>query len=192
MKLSPNGANRDVAIPVAGARPARKSYARTPTVLELPRLTEVQLRSRWSFETWARAKLDEINHSPDDSITALVFLDIDNFKHINDTYAHRSLPISNEFLLHRLMSLHRHRNLEYAHVRKALLMGQQSTSLAPTVRHPRYHRLSYHRALGQSSLHSPACIASHQWCTSNQQKPRLVSRLHHYLHPLPCICTERE
>ena len=47
MKLSPNGANTAV----AGARPVRKSYARTPTVLELPRLTEVQLRSFEWFKT---------------------------------------------------------------------------------------------------------------------------------------------
>ena len=40
MTLSSNGSSS-----MQGTRPLRKSYARTPTVLELPRLTEVQLRS---------------------------------------------------------------------------------------------------------------------------------------------------
>ena len=40
MTLSSNGSSS-----LQGTRPLRKSYARTPTVLELPRLTEVQLRS---------------------------------------------------------------------------------------------------------------------------------------------------
>ncbi|MCB0126240.1 MAG: DNA-directed RNA polymerase subunit beta, partial [Caldilineaceae bacterium] len=45
-----------------GARTARKSYARTPTILELPRLTEVQLRSFDWFKTEGLRELfDEIS-----------------------------------------------------------------------------------------------------------------------------------
>jgi DNA-directed RNA polymerase subunit beta len=41
MSLSSNG----IQMPTRSAQTARKSYARTPTILDLPRLTEVQLRS---------------------------------------------------------------------------------------------------------------------------------------------------
>ncbi len=47
MRLSSNGIDSAV----KGVRPVRKSYARTPTILDLPRLTEVQLRSFEWFKT---------------------------------------------------------------------------------------------------------------------------------------------
>ena len=53
MSLSLNGTNSTS----ESVRPARKSYARTPTVLELPRLTEVQLRSFEWFKTEGLSEL---------------------------------------------------------------------------------------------------------------------------------------
>ncbi len=44
------------------------------------------LANRWSFEKWATAKLEETRQT--NKITALVFLDIDDFKNINDSYGH--------------------------------------------------------------------------------------------------------
>ncbi|CCN72120.1 MULTISPECIES: GGDEF domain-containing protein [Vibrio] len=44
------------------------------------------LANRWSFEKWAEPKLKELRNS--NKLTALVFVDIDNFKEINDNYGH--------------------------------------------------------------------------------------------------------
>ncbi|SBS65022.1 putative diguanylate cyclase YegE [Vibrio atlanticus] len=44
------------------------------------------LANRWSFERWATEKLATVDSER--SLTALVFLDIDDFKGINDSYGH--------------------------------------------------------------------------------------------------------
>lgn len=44
------------------------------------------LANRWSFEVWSNRKLEAANQQS--SLTALVFLDVDNFKTINDTHGH--------------------------------------------------------------------------------------------------------
>lgn len=44
------------------------------------------LANRWSFESWAEEKLEQVRNNK--TLTAMVFLDIDDFKTINDTYGH--------------------------------------------------------------------------------------------------------
>ncbi|RIK58646.1 MAG: DNA-directed RNA polymerase subunit beta [Chloroflexi bacterium] len=58
MSLTRNGTNADV----RGVRTPRKSYARTPIIMDLPRLTEVQLRSfEWFKGEGLRELFDEIS-----------------------------------------------------------------------------------------------------------------------------------
>src|SRR5688572_26467619 len=58
MSLSSNG----IQVPSRSAHTARKSYARTPTILDLPRLTEVQLRSfDWFKDEGLRELFEEIS-----------------------------------------------------------------------------------------------------------------------------------
>ncbi len=44
------------------------------------------LANRWSFENWAHTKLEQSRTTT--GITAMVFIDVDNFKQINDNYGH--------------------------------------------------------------------------------------------------------
>tara|TARA_Y100001960_G_C14775003_1_gene882611 strand:+ start:246 stop:1391 length:1146 start_codon:yes stop_codon:yes gene_type:complete len=44
------------------------------------------LANRWSFENWASEKLEEERNA--NTITAMIFIDIDDFKTINDTFGH--------------------------------------------------------------------------------------------------------
>lgn len=44
------------------------------------------LANRWSFESWANDKLEEERNA--NTITAMIFIDIDDFKAINDTFGH--------------------------------------------------------------------------------------------------------
>ncbi|MEX1019693.1 MAG: DNA-directed RNA polymerase subunit beta [Litorilinea sp.] len=58
MSVSSNGTNSNV----RGVQTSRKTYARTPTILELPRLTEVQLRSfEWFKDEGLRDLFEEIS-----------------------------------------------------------------------------------------------------------------------------------
>jgi DNA-directed RNA polymerase subunit beta len=58
MSLSSNG----VHMPTWSANTQRKSYARTPAILDLPRLTEVQLRSfEWFKDEGLRELFAEIS-----------------------------------------------------------------------------------------------------------------------------------
>jgi DNA-directed RNA polymerase subunit beta len=94
MNPTPNGVNASV----AGARPVRKSYARTPTVLELPHLIEVQLHSfEWFKEEGLRDLFKEI--SPITSFNKNLELHFGDFrfgdpKHTEDECRERDITYS--------------------------------------------------------------------------------------------------